>query len=335
MSVRERVGGAARWRRRSCACSIALATLAAAAASVAPLGTAAIAAERLPGRGEHAATLALASGPRTYVAYVPASAPDTRAPLVVALHGFGGSGTNILDQGRWREAANRHSFIVLAPDGTVEHSDRPPRFFGNPRSWNSGPDTGSPASARGVDDSGFLRALIRTWIGAGRADPTRVYVTGFSNGAGMAFRAGVELADLVAAIAPVANGLLLPAERLAQPVSVIMIWGEADPVNPIAGGRLQREGGKVDRPSAEATFARWSALLECRDRAQASTPRRDVTRFQHRDCAARSAAEFYCVAGLGHQWPGGRVVLRLVSGPGSNAVDATETIWAFFAAHAR
>lgn len=298
-------------------------------------GTAVEAKDRLPARGEQALTLDHASGERTYVAVVPPQAPAQAAPLVIALHGFGGSGENILTQGRWRETAARHGFIVLAPDGAVEKSGRRPRFRTNPRSWNAGPATGSPASARNVDDSGFLRALIELWVAAGRVDPDRVYVTGFSNGAAMSFRAGADLSDVVAAIAPVSNGLLTNVDRLAAPVSLLMMWGEADPLNPIAGGRVVRATAEVDRPSADASFARWSALLGCRGGPDLTTPRPGVLLTRHRTCDGGAETRLYRVAGLGHQWPGGRVSLRLVSGPGSDAIDASETIWTFFAKHRR
>lgn len=296
-------------------------------------GAGAAAEERLPARGEHAMTLDHVSGARTYLAFAPSQAPPRKAPLVIALHGLGGSGDNILSQGRWREAAARHGFIVLAPDGTVENPAKPPRFSTNPRSWNSGPAAGSSASDRNVDDSGFLRALIGVWVAAGRVDPDRVYVTGFSNGAAMSFRAGADLSDLVAAIAPVANGLLAPVDRLEAPVSLLMIWGEADPINPIAGGPIERANVQLNRPSAEASFARWSDLLACRGRPNLSAPQRAVSLAHHQSCQAGAEARLYRIAGLGHQWPGGQVTLRLISGPGSDAINATETIWTFFAAH--
>lgn len=280
-------------------------------------------------------TLQRPEGVRTYEVYAPASAPAKRAPLVVALHGLGGSGANIIDQGRWAAAADRHGFIVIGPDGTVEHPDRRARFFRNPRSWNAGEETGSSAATRGIDDAGFIRALIEAWIKSGRADPDRIYVTGFSNGAGMAFRVGAELSDLVAAIAPVSNALLTPVDRLARPVSLIMIWGDADPLNPYGGGKVKRTGGTVERPGAKASLAEWKSLLACAEPARQEDVGSGVALISYDRCDGGSAAQLYSISGMGHQWPGGMVMLRAISGQGSNALDATETIWSFFAAHAR
>ena len=203
-------------------------------------------------------------------------------------------------------------------------------FFGNRRSWNAGPATGSPAAERGVDDVGFIRSLIGEMRRTHRVDPRRIYVTGFSNGAGMAFRIGAELSDLVAAIAPVANGLLLPVEKLKHPVPLLLIWGRDDPLNPIDGGVVSRGGREMVRLSAEDSWRRWAALLDCSGEpvVDRSVPR--VTRRSFTGASGSAAAVLVEVAGLGHQWPGGREVLRLVSGPGSDALDATAEIWTFF-----
>jgi polyhydroxybutyrate depolymerase len=312
---------------------LAVAALFAAPGAIAPALSRAEA--PLPGAGTHALALQAESRERTYLAYVPASAPALGAPIVIALHGFGGSGRNIFEQGRWAAAANRHGFIVLAPDGVTEYADRRPSFARNPRSWNSGPGTGSYAERAGIDDVGYLRTLIDRWVAAGRADSRRVFATGFSNGAAMAFRAGAQLPTRIAAIAPVANALLVPLPALDPPVSLLLIWGEEDPLNPVEGGELERQGHKVVRPSGEASFNLWSERLACPGPPTRQQPDADVTLVRHSGCAAGSEARFYLVAGLGHQWPGGNTTLRLVSGPPSDALDATAKIWAFFARHAR
>ncbi len=280
-------------------------------------------------------TLAFGGFSRSYVVHVPARAAGREAPLVVVLHGLGGDGANVLQQGRWVEKANAEGFIVVAPEGVPEDPARPARFFGNKRSWNSGPATGSPAQARGIDDVGFIAAVIRDVQRLHRVDARRIHVTGFSNGAGMAFRVGAELPDVVASIAPVANGLLVPVETLRRPVSLMLVWGQADPLNPIAGGKVERNGGLVLRPSAEQSWRQWARLLGCpvAPVVDRSIPR--VTRQAFEGCAGGSTAVLVGIEGLGHQWPGGRVVLRLVSGPGSDAFDATAEIWKFFAAHPR
>ncbi len=271
---------------------------------------------------------------RSYVLHVPAGAQGRDAALVIALHGSGGSGENILEQGRWVAKADAAGFVVVAPDGAPERDDQPASFGRNPRSWNSGPSTGSPAQLRNIDDIGFLRAVVADVRRTQRIDARRIYATGFSNGAAMAFRVGAEMSDVVAAVAPVSNALLVPVARLEKPVSLLMIWGNADRLNPPGGGEVRRGGKTYVRPSGEASWRRWGELLACHAEApQQSGPK--VLKRAFVRCAGGSEAAFITVDGLGHQWPGGKVVLRLVAGPGTDALNATDVIWSFFEAHAR
>ncbi len=279
-------------------------------------------------------TLAFDGLQRSYRLHLPAHAPQPW-PLVIVFHGFGGDGENALEQGRWVEKSNAAGFAVLAPDGSFEHEDRAPRFVGNPRSWNSGAGTGSPAQQRGVDDIGFVRALLDELLRTQPLDASRVYATGFSNGAAMAFRVGLELSERIAAIAPVANSLLTAPQPLNQPVSLLLIWGRDDPLNPIEGGPLKRSTGAVARPSAQESWQTWGRLLHCSDEPLESVLSDRLTLMAQRECDGGASSQWITVEGLGHQWPGGRTYLRLISGPGSDAIDATDQIWRFFSQQPR
>lgn len=280
-------------------------------------------------------TLQFGGTARTYLVYAPKRIEQRDAALVIALHGNGGSGENFLKQGKWVKKAHAEGIILVAPDGVPERDDKPARFRDNRRSWNAGPETGSSAQLRGIDDVNFIRALIAEVKRDHRIDTQRIYVTGFSNGAGMAFRVGAELSDIIAAIAPVSNAMLLPVEELKKPVSLLLIWGSEDPLNPIDGGVVKRSGDKRTRPSAAASWTRWAELLGCNKTPHASKLSPAVEKQTYASCRDGSAAEFIKVDGMGHQWPGGEVVMRVVSGPGSSALDATDVIWTFFQAHSR
>ena len=70
-----------------------------------------------------------------------------------------------------------------------------------------------------------------------------IYVTGVSNGGGMAARAACELADRLAAAAPVAGGYgTLPACRPSRPLPVLEVHGTGDGVVPYAGKGPRRSG---------------------------------------------------------------------------------------------
>jgi polyhydroxybutyrate depolymerase len=257
-------------------------------------------------------------------------------PLVIVFHAAGGSGANAFEQGHWIAKADAEGFVVVGPEGSAELDDRRKSLLGNPQTWNAGVGSGSPAERRGVDDVAFIRNLIDQLVRYERIDPRRVYATGFSNGAAMAFRVGVELSDRVVAIAPVSNALLVPLRSpLAHSVSLLLIWGDSDPLNPIGGGAVRRGGKTEQRPSALESWTAWGQALRCEGAPLTQTLASGVTKQFYARCADGSSAEFIAVRGLGHQWPGGQIYLRGFAGPGSDALQATDHVWDFFRAHSR
>jgi polyhydroxybutyrate depolymerase len=96
-------------------------------------------------------------------------------------------------------------------------------------------------------------------------DPRRVYLTGFSNGAAMAFRFAAERAGLLAAVAPVAGYCGVPDPRPSRPVPTLYVIGTADPLVPLRGGQVRSPwGGRlVHRPPVVETLETWATALEC------------------------------------------------------------------------
>lgn len=270
---------------------------------------------------------------RSYAVYIPDHHGKERLPLVMVLHGQGGNGAQVLTQGHWLQAAKQHHFALVAPDGVLAHPDRTESFLFNRRSWSAGPSIGAPAEAQGVDDIGFLRAVLDQVQSNVAIDRTRTYVTGFSNGAAMAFRAAAELPGRFAAVAPVSNALLVPVPREPIPPSLLLIWGTADPLNPIAGGKVKRAGQTYVRPSAEQSLQAWGNALGCSQRRTVMTLSPGVEQIEAQGCPSGAEAELVIIDGLGHQWPGGVTYLRVIAGPGTSALNATQLIWRFFARH--
>jgi polyhydroxybutyrate depolymerase len=127
------------------------------------------------------------SGGRTrcYHLYVPPSYDPARpGPLVLSLHGFLSNPDSQAWISGWHELAGREGFLVAYPQGTSW-----------PQRWNAGATWNA-----GVDDVRFLRDLIDDLEAVAAVDRSRVYVSGFSNGGGMALRFACEEAGLVAAL---------------------------------------------------------------------------------------------------------------------------------------
>ncbi len=202
----------------------------------------------------------------------------------------------------------------------------------NPQVWNDGSGRGSSAHAK-YDDVAFISAIIDRLQSRYAADPNRIYVTGFSNGASMTFTAGVELSDRLAAIAPVAGHLWLLDRQLKRPLPLIFIIGTADPLEPLNGGTVHPPWGDIEQPPIESSLAAWRRMLGCTGKP-ADTKSGGVEKLKYARCASGAEMTVYYVDGMGHVWPGGKNLLpeRMV-GKDSDKLNATDVIWDFFKSH--
>ena len=272
-------------------------------------------------QGLEAHTLASEGLTRTFLAYSPA---ERGRPLVIALHGHGGDGAGQAGLSGLLAIAQRERFTLVLPDG-VE------------RGWHDAREVGVVAE-RGVDDVAFLRALIAEHVSRG-ADPSRVFITGMSNGGFMALTAACKMADVVRAAASVAGGMapaLVASCAPSRPVAVLTIMGDADPVVPFAGG-LVGHGRRGATAGARAVIERFAELDGCagapEQSALADLDPADGTRVDRlRFAGCRAPVETLVVHGGGHTWPAGRRTLpEAATGRVSHDVNASEAIWAFFA----
>lgn len=242
---------------------------------------------------------------RSYLLYLPpVSNPP---PIVMMLHGTGGSADFSAVETRWSDLAAAERFAVVYPEGIAVQPDQPAKFLTNPQEWNDGSGHGRH------DDVGFLSAVLDRL--AEIIDPHRIFVTGFSNGAGMAFRFAAECAERTAALAPVAGHCWLPDPKLARSVPTFYLVGDSDPLAPLAGGTVRTPWGKDDeRPPVGETLRRWASAI--------GQP------------ASSESFPVHIIPGHGHHWPGGRALLgERLGGPAVAEVDATTEIWRFFRQH--
>src|SRR5262245_50351458 len=133
-------------------------------------------------------------GDRSYLVHHPSPAPPAQWPVVMFLHGAGATAAWAMTETRLDAAADRNGFLLVLPEGTRPDPTRPPGFLSNPPVWNDGPRRGEMGVER-ADDVGFLSAVLDDLARHHPIDPARVYVTGFSNGAGMTFRLAAERAE--------------------------------------------------------------------------------------------------------------------------------------------
>lgn len=260
---------------------------------------------------------------RTYRVHVPGGLAD-RAPLVVVLHGGGGNGAQVEQQTGFSTTADQQGFLVAYPNGS-----------GRTRllTWNAGTCCGYARDQR-VDDVRFIHTMLDALAAEFRVDPGRVHVTGFSNGAMMAYRLGCELTDRITAIAPVSGALNTESCTPSRPLSVLHIHGDADQNVPIAGGPPLRDvPGTPPWQNTSRAYANgfWARHNACPG-PPAETRRGSVRTTTHAPCADGTEVAQIVIDGGGHAWPGG-IHHRAAADEPPPAPDATAVIWAFFTRH--
>ena len=273
-------------------------------------------------RGSSSHTIDFHGVTRSYRTYVPASVgPSEPVPMVMMLHGGFGSDEQAERDYGWDSKADSEGFIVVYPNGQG-------------RAWNAGTCCGSPAKDD-VDDVGFITKVVEQVQGRSHIDPSRIFVTGMSNGAMMAERLACET-DLFAAAASVAGAQMVPCDDPA-PISVLHIHGATDSSVPMDGSPGDGKGHVPDHEAIQASFDRWLQVDDC---GEPTTRIDGEVTSQTATCAEQRAVELITVAGAGHQWPGsvkkrpGLSKLLGIDEP-SDAMNATDVIWQFFAAHSK
>ncbi|MGI8903784.1 MAG: alpha/beta hydrolase family esterase [Solirubrobacteraceae bacterium] len=253
--------------------------------------------------GSHPLSIVVRGERRFALVHVPRAPAGRRLPLVLALHGYGGSGPRMEPYSGFSALADAYGFIVAYPSALG-------------LAWNSTAAKGQP------DDASFLTALIADLEGKMCADSGRVLATGVSNGAGMVALAGCELRSRITAIAPVAGGYDgQPPCHPTHPLSVLEIHGTADQVVPYFGRTMRPTKDGVP-PFVNA----WVQRDGCSPRAsmRALAPR--TTMYVWSRCRDGARVEHIRIRGGRHQWPG---ATPPDPGPPST-ICAACAIWSFF-----
>jgi polyhydroxybutyrate depolymerase len=265
---------------------------------------------------------------RCYRLYVPPGYDPSRpVPLVFSFHGLAERPEIQQRISGWDEIAAREGFVVVYPQGT-----------GTPLRWNAT----AMFDAEAVDDVLFFRDMVAELSGLLSIDPQRIYVNGLSNGGAMTYRLACDTADLVAAVGTVAA----PVSELpggctpSRPVPLVAFHGTADPVVDYEGRSrvaprwatlIGLRPGHIEYQPAPVWTRNWAQRNGCNlDPAQLPASG-DASGLHYGQCRAGADVIFYTIDGGGHTWPGG-VPIPIV-GKTSADMDASSTMWAFFASH--
>jgi len=282
--------------------------------------------------GVREASLEYGGHTRTHLLYVP-QRRRPNPPLVLVLHGSLSSGAEMrrMNAYEFDTLADEHGFVVAYPDA----------YEGI---WNACRKSINPPSRQdGIDDVGYLNALIDHLAASEGIDPHKVFATGYSNGGAIAMRLALETPQRLAGLAVVAMNLPPDDNSLCEksdvPVPFLLINGSDDPIIPDAGGSVTLFGfdrGRVQ--SSEATVDYFRALAGHPKAPQVETlpdtVSDDGSTIERRTWRrlGRPEVVHYVVHGGGHATP--HPVVRLspfVVGATNADVSGPQEIWSFFA----
>jgi polyhydroxybutyrate depolymerase len=223
---------------------------------------------------------------------VPAKARGHRAPVILALHFASGTGSQMEQATRYTPEAARAGFVVAYPTASANHF------------WS-------------ID--GDLEKLAKTLDAVERVaciDPSRVYVSGISNGGFMATVLACRMANRIAAAALFAPGIGGTGTCApSRPVSVLEVHGTSDPIVPYGG-----PNGEVPQ-----FVAGWARRDGCSSRATAQRRSATVTIFRWPGCRGGAQVEHLRLTGGGH--------IELLPQLRAAGVDPARTAWTFLRAH--
>lgn len=273
-----------------------------------------------PPPANYSSTVDAAGQDRAYDVHLPPSYDgSSEMPVVLVFHGFRQTteGARVLTG--MDEVADAHDFIVVYPAAFL-------------RVWEV-----ENINLHQADDLDFVVALIDQLDEELAIDRSRIYATGFSNGAMMSYRLACWMPDTIAAFAPVGGALpltLAPECEPAEPVSIMVVNGTDDP-------SVGYEGTIDWLESIPNTVEFWVQHNACsaEPEVEALPDRGDgqrtlVRRHTYAGCEPGGDVVLYEIEGGGHQWPGGATIDTARYGEISSDLDTSEVIWEFFSEHA-
>jgi len=254
--------------------------------------------------GKFARKINFAGAQRDYTIIVPKAYDGAAAlPLLLALHGGGGSVETFLNQTGWAGVVEDKNLVGVFPQGIGVAGG----------TWNAAHCCGIAFSQK-VDDVGFIRALIASLQAELAIDARRVYVTGYSNGAMMSHRLAAEASDIFAAMASYAGTMggqaesnspevTIPAPK--NPIPIMMVHGLEDENVKYAGGHGKNTIGTRVDISVARSIDFWATANGCSKSPQ-KAQEQNLARETYGNCKQNAAVALVSIRNLDHSYPNQR-----------------------------
>lgn len=282
-------------------------------------------------RGEFAGSVFVDGYAHDYTLYVPQTvvADDEGLPLVISLHGGGGTPQTFAAFTQMRAHADEHGYALLEAEG----------FNGT---WNAG-SCCATANTAAVDHVEVIKRMVDAVGDAVPLNRSRVYAAGHSNGGMMAYRLACEGSEWIAAIAAVSAFMMDKNYNRSPPqtiyacdpqraVPILHIHGLADSCAPFEGGLSTGPAGGM-RPAVRDNLAFWAQNNACFTAPSGAYFTNGAARCErYGSCVSGAPVELCTIDGGGHVWPGtgANPTGQVCGGSGTTDLMANEHIWQFF-----
>ena len=214
--------------------------------------------------------------------------PKVAAPLIVALHGFMASPSDLISLMDLSTEAYKRSVVLAIPSGTRNNDGFP--------FWNA---TGSCCdfNKSGVDDAKYLMDLVKAISAKVAIDQKRIYFVGHSNGGFMSYTLACQNSEKIAAIVSIEGSTFADSTlcNAKSPVSILQVNGTADELIHIAGGNVF-DDSKQPYPSVKDEQSYWAGIDGCSALATSS-----AQKFNYESAipgSETSKASYKCPKGL-------------------------------------
>lgn len=159
--------------------------------------------------------------------YVPAKVKESgdAAPLVICMHGRGGTAETFISLSGMSRVAEERDFIVVFPEAGV--SQQRPTSYKNLLLWE-GKFEGQP-----TDDFGFIMKMLADVKARNKIDETRIYACGQSSGGMMTTSLALKAPRVFAAAAPWSalvdpDGPMAFPEKIDPQIPLFFLFGDKD-----------------------------------------------------------------------------------------------------------
>lgn len=238
------------------------------------------------------ATITSNSTTRSFAYHAPGTSISANLPVMIIMHGDGGTGAGIKGYSGFDAAADAQNFLAVYPDAVG----------GN---WNRHADNVAGDACTGSNNPNndvlFISDLIDYLCTTYQINKNKVYATGHSAGGYMTYNLAIQLTSKIAAFAPVAGSLcgdntfMNNAFAVNPPIPIYHVHGDAD--------------GTVSYPDPNNTpnsWGEWPLPAFSNDNCGTSTYTNTSTIvtgvIKHQFCGTKEISLIQIVGG-GHGWP--------------------------------